>query len=226
LFWNAGNWARSTGTVHPIGGGTHSGAGLAYFNSWTANTGSSTRLYKTVSDLIPSTAADAEIKFFMYHDTGYTSQDKIQIQVSIDGTNWTDVGTAVNRYNGTTGWGEHSIDISSYIGQSIYIGFLGISAYGNDCHIDDVELMYGESGCSMTPCILACEPPSKPAVSVRDGNECLQNGVYIDYIAGTPSTRHDCMLILLFCIKYLTKLFLQPIRFKPSYLHCKGYKWR
>ena len=187
----AGNWARSTGTVHPTGGGTHSGAGLAYFNSWTASSGNSTRLYRSVSDLIPSTAADAEIKFFMYHDTGYPSQDRIQIQVSTDGTNWTNVGTAINRYIGTVGWAEHSIDISSFIGQSIYIGFLGISAYGNDCHIDDVQLIYGENGCSMTPCVLACVPPSKPVVTVRDGNGCLQNGVYIDYIAGTPSTRHD-----------------------------------
>jgi hypothetical protein len=33
--------------------------------------------------------------------------------------------------------------------------------------------------------------PSQPAVIVRDGNPCAQNGVYIDYIAGSPADRHD-----------------------------------
>ncbi|NMB99899.1 MAG: hypothetical protein GYA35_06435, partial [Thermoanaerobaculaceae bacterium] len=188
----AGNWARATNTVHPSGGGTHSGAGLAYFNSWTAGSGNSTRLYRTVTDSIPSSATSATLSFYMYHDTGFSSSaDRIQIQVSTDGVTWNDVGLAVNRYDGSTGWKQHSIDLSSYIGQTVYIGILGISAYGNDCHIDDVELSYLEAICLMTPCVAVCVPPSAPEVIVRDGNPCQQNGVYIDYVAGTPATRHD-----------------------------------
>ncbi|MFB3851832.1 MAG: proprotein convertase P-domain-containing protein, partial [Acidobacteriota bacterium] len=187
----AGNWARATNTVHPSGGGTHSGAGLAYFNSWTAGSGNSTRLYRTVTDSIPSSATSATLSFYMYHDTGYSNADKIQIQVSTDGVTWNDVGLAVSRYDGSTGWKQHSMDLSSYIGQTVYIGILGISAYGNDCHIDDVELSYLEANCLMTPCVAVCVPPSAPEVIVRDGNPCQQNGVYIDYVAGTPATRHD-----------------------------------
>lgn len=188
----SGNWARATNTVHPSGGGTHSGAGLAYFNSWSASSGNSTRLYKTVADTIQASASSAGLSFYMYHDTGYSgSNDRIQVQVSTDGLNWTDVGTSISRYDGSTGWKKHSVDLSSYIGQSIYIGLLGISAYGNDCHIDDVELSYIETGCFMTPCEITCQTPSAPVVTIQDANACQQNGVYVSYIPGTPATRHD-----------------------------------
>lgn len=162
-----GNWARSTGTVHPTGGGTHSGAGLAYFNSYTATSGNSTRLYRTSSTAIPSGAASASFVFWMYHDTGYSgNNDRIQIQVSLNGTSWTDVGSAIPRYDGSTGWKEHTVNLLSYAGQSVYIGILGISAYGNDCHIDDVKLTYTMPvTCQMNGCTPTVTPP-KP---VPDG---------------------------------------------------------
>ena len=66
---------------------------------------------------------------------------KVQLQVSTNGTTWTSVGTAVNRYDASTGWKQHSIDISTYKGQStVYLAFVGISAYGNDEHLDDVTV--------------------------------------------------------------------------------------
>ena len=77
----------------------------------------------------------------MYHDTGYsTYADKVQAQVSTNGTAWTNAGTAVARYNGTTGWAQVTIDLSAYKGQTVYLGFLGISAYGNDEYLDDVTV--------------------------------------------------------------------------------------
>ncbi len=150
----AGNWARSTGTVNPSGGGTHSGAGLAYFNSYTASSGSSTRLYRTSGTPIPTGSSSASFILWMYHDTGYsTKNDRIQLQVSLNGTTWSDVGSAIPRYDGSTGWKEHIIDLSSYIGQGIYIALLGISDYGNDCHIDDLSLNYSNPlTCNMNQC--------------------------------------------------------------------------
>ncbi|MBK9967965.1 MAG: choice-of-anchor J domain-containing protein [Holophagales bacterium] len=77
----------------------------------------------------------------MYHDTGYsTSNDRIQAQVSTNGTTWTNVGTAVSRYSATTGWTQATIDLSAYKGQTVYLGFLGISAYGNNISLDDVTV--------------------------------------------------------------------------------------
>jgi bacillopeptidase F (M6 metalloprotease family) len=77
----------------------------------------------------------------MYHDTGYsTYADKVQAQVSTNGTTWTNVGTAVNRYTGSTGWTQASIDLSAYKGQTVYLAFVGVSAYGNDEYLDDVTV--------------------------------------------------------------------------------------
>ena len=74
----------------------------------------------------------------MYHDTGYsTSADKVQVQVSHRLT-WANVGTAINRYDGSTGWKQHTIDLTAYKGTTVQLGFLGISAYGNNEFIDDV----------------------------------------------------------------------------------------
>jgi uncharacterized repeat protein (TIGR01451 family) len=136
----AGNWATATGTVHPSGYSPHSAPNLAYFNSYSASTGSSTRLYRTTG-LDLSAAAAVQLSFWMFHDTGFSSSnDRLQVQVSTDGgTTWVDVGAPIPRYDGSTGWKQHVVDLSAYAGQpDVRLGFLGISAYGNDVHIDDV----------------------------------------------------------------------------------------
>jgi len=136
----AGNWATATGTVHPSGNLPHSAPNLAYFNSYSASTGSSTRLYRTTG-LDLSAAAAVQLSFWMFHDTGYSSSnDRLQVQVSTNGgTTWVNVGAPIPRYDGSTGWKQHVVDLSAYAGQpDVRLGFLGISAYGNDVHIDDV----------------------------------------------------------------------------------------
>ncbi|MCX7854739.1 MAG: carboxypeptidase-like regulatory domain-containing protein, partial [Anaerolineae bacterium] len=74
---------------------------------------------------------------------GYsTSNDRLQVQVSTNGgASWTNVGSPIPRYDGSTGWKEHVVDLSAYGNQpDLRVGFLGISGYGNDIHIDDVVL--------------------------------------------------------------------------------------
>jgi hypothetical protein len=116
----------------------HGGSYMAKFNSYTASSGSQTRLYRTTGFTIPSTVASATLTFWMYHDTGYsTYADKVQVQVST-GAGFVNVGTAVNRYDGSTGWKQHTVDLSAYKGSTVQLGFLGISAYGNNEYIDDV----------------------------------------------------------------------------------------
>jgi hypothetical protein len=132
----AGAWTFLTsGTLPTVT--PHGGSYLAKFNSYDAASGSQTRVYQTTGFLIPGTATTATLKFWMYHDTGYsTAADRVQVQVST-GT-WTNVGTAVNRYDGSTGWKQHTIDLTAYKGSTIQLGFLGISVYGNNTFIDDV----------------------------------------------------------------------------------------
>jgi hypothetical protein len=75
----------------------------------------------------------------MYHDIQYSNADQLQVQVSTDGgSSWNNVGSVINRYDATTGWTKYTIDLTAYHGQTVLLGFLGISAYGNDIYIDDV----------------------------------------------------------------------------------------
>ncbi len=133
----AGNWTFVTsGTFPSIS--PHGGTGMAKFNSYDAASGSQTRLYRTTGFAIPGGATTATLKFWMYHDTGYTtSLDKVQVQVST-GSTWSNAGTAINRYDGSTGWKEHTIDLTAWKGTTVQLGFLGMSLYGNNEYIDDV----------------------------------------------------------------------------------------
>ena len=82
----------------------HSSPNLAYFNSYSASSGYSTRLYRTTA-VNMTTLANTDLTLWMYHDMGYTSNDRVQVQVSTDGgTTWANVGTAISRYTGSTGW--------------------------------------------------------------------------------------------------------------------------
>lgn len=81
----------------------------------------------------------------MYHDIDYTNADTMQVQVSIDaGVTWNNAGTPIARYDGTSQWTQHTVNIDAYTGvgmTDVRIGFLGISAYGNDIHIDDIAIV-------------------------------------------------------------------------------------
>jgi len=130
----AGAWTFVTSGTLPTAA-PHGGTGMAKFNSYDSASGSQTRVSQTTGFAIP--AGTATLKFWMYHDTGYSSSaDRVQVQVTTS-TTFVNVGTAVNRYDGSTGWKQHTIDLSAYAGQTIKLGFLGISAYGNNVFIDD-----------------------------------------------------------------------------------------
>ena len=119
----------------------HGGTKLAAFNSYTAASGVQKRMYRATGFAVASSYTTVSLKFWMYHDTGYsTNADKVQAQVSTNGTTWTNVGTAISRYSATAGWTQATIDLSAYKGQTVYLAFVGISAYGNDIYLDDVTV--------------------------------------------------------------------------------------
>ncbi len=136
----AGSWTFATSSTYPTTT-PHGGTKLAKFNSYNASSGSQTRVYRSSGFAVASSYTTVTLKFWMYHDTGYSSyNDRIQPQVSTNGTTWTNVGSAISRYNGSTGWAQVTIDLSAYKGQTVRLGFLGISAYGNNMTLDDVTV--------------------------------------------------------------------------------------
>ncbi len=111
---------------------------MAKFNSYNAASGSATRYYRTSGFAVASSYTTVTWTFWMYHDTGYsTTADKVQPQVSTNGTTWTAVGSAINRYDGSTGWKQHTVSLTTYKGSTVQLGLLGTSAYGNNIFLDD-----------------------------------------------------------------------------------------
>jgi len=137
---SSGAWTTVNSGSYPSTS-PYGGTKLARFNSYVATSGAQTRLYQTTGFPIPSSAVASSLSFWMAHDTGYSSAaDQLQVQVSTDGSTWTDVGSPVKRYDGTTGWSQVTLDLNVYKGESnVRIGFLGISYYGNDIYLDDVK---------------------------------------------------------------------------------------
>ena len=119
----------------------YDGTRLVQFNSYSAASGNSTRLKKTVAF---STIGNANITvdFRWYEDPGYASyQDKVEIQWSTNGASWNTAGTFL-RYNATTGWKYKTqiLPVGTAGQSTLYIAFLFTSAYGYNCHLDIVHV--------------------------------------------------------------------------------------
>ena len=118
----------------------HEGSYMAKFNSYSCSSGDSASLNTSEMDF--SGLTDVELKFRMYHDTGYsTNNDRITIRCSTDNSTWTDL-TTISRYKaGSNDWEEHTVSLSAYDDEtSVWISFAGISDYGNNMYIDEVEI--------------------------------------------------------------------------------------
>ena len=137
------NWTISNGTSTHPSAVTPFGNYMAQYDAYYISSGNSARLYTSAIDF--STGSHHWLKFYMYHDSGYSSyEDKVVVQVSLDGSTWNDIATFMRYDASNPGWVQHMVDLSAYDGQpSIYIGFLGVSDYGNSIYIDNIEVGYG-----------------------------------------------------------------------------------
>jgi len=128
----------------------YSGSYVATFRSWSLMSGTSGRLY-TTAGLDMTSDSEYTLSFWMYHDTGFAvTNDRIEAQISTDGgVHWTTLAT-VYRYDGSAGWKEHLVDLSDYAGNdNVQIGFNGVSAFGNNTHLDLVKIT--KPGSETTP---------------------------------------------------------------------------
>jgi len=160
-------WAQSSGTywatlTQPTrpSVAAHSVPNTLQFKIYRSTaTGYQTRVYKSASITIPSTALSAYVSFWMYHDTLKANYvDTVQVQLSENGTVWENAGAPVARYMGDSigQWRQHVIDLIAYKGKSVKVGFLGTAAdnelNGNDIHLDDIVLTVVDSAsCASVP---------------------------------------------------------------------------
>ncbi|MGE5156210.1 MAG: choice-of-anchor J domain-containing protein, partial [Betaproteobacteria bacterium] len=115
-----------------------------------------------------------QVVFWMSHDTGYsTNADRIQVQVSTDGVAWVNAGAPVLRYDATCTtacWKEHTVLLpAGYNLNGVYVGFLGVSAYGNNFYLDDTALSEGWYPCPYVSLGPDGSKPGCPGSSVDHG---------------------------------------------------------
>ena len=159
-----GVWSTNVGTVHPAGGGSHSGANLVYFNSWTALPGDTATLISPSFSL--NGISGGQVKFQMYRDAAYaTTADRVEVYVNTTGNlSGASLLGVINRSVSLSpvvtaaGWYEYSFDIPDvFNGLTTFLIFNGISMYGNDIHLDDISV----SGAAVTvPVITGISPTS------------------------------------------------------------------
>ncbi len=130
-------WSREVAGTNPTCTPIE-GTAMARYYSYLASAGNSARLRSPAIDL-GTTPQPCTLKFYMTRDPGYSSaNDRITVQTSTDGINWTDIVT-IPRYATAFAWEEQSVFLGNLSGV-FYFGFLGISEYGNNMFIDDVRL--------------------------------------------------------------------------------------
>jgi len=153
-----GIWNRSTSGTSPTCT-THSGAGMARYNSSSIQTGGRAELV-TPPLSIPNNAT-YKVKFWMYRDSGYATKTQevvnLYVNTSANSTGGTLIGT-ISRYYGfapveatANQWYQYTFTFTG-AASSVYLVFEGVSEYGNNMFIDDISVQ-------------AIAPPAAPTLT-------------------------------------------------------------
>lgn len=129
--------------------------GVSYYlfdsYSGSSSVGFVSRLYSNCIELPtplpPNPAPVTTVSFWMSHDNVYaTSLDSLYLTISTDkGATWTRLLPGFQRADATAAapyWQQEVVDISAYNGQTVQLGFEGVSDYGNIIGLDDININY------------------------------------------------------------------------------------
>ncbi len=117
--------------------GTH----LVQFNSYDCEEGSEMRL--SSPRFSTDSMADLSIAFDWYHDNDYPSRlDRMYLQYSLDSLNWNPVDSFMRANASLSGWNTKNIPMTGEMmnQDTIYVGFLFHSEYGNNCYLDNLTI--------------------------------------------------------------------------------------
>lgn len=145
-------WSKVDSTLHPPGYAAYHGDSMARFNSYD-DYGEARLVTDTLS---LENASSPRLVFAMFHDNGYaTGRDSliVEIKAKSGSASWPSTWTRLakyERYNPDSDyWSLDTLDLLTYVGDSVLIGFRAISDFGNDIYIDNIwvgELPYTDVG--------------------------------------------------------------------------------
>lgn len=117
----------------------HSGSNFFLFDSYDFPTGTRSLLY---SNCVALGSGSSSINFYLSHDDLFsTSLDSLYVTISTDkGASWTRI-KGFQRYDPAftaPDWKMESVDLTTYAGLTVQIGFEGVGDFGNSIGLDDV----------------------------------------------------------------------------------------
>ncbi len=125
------DWEKSTSHAH-------TGSASAYFDCFYASSGYNSRL---ITSTISLTGTNPILSFWMYHmNYGSYYDDSLVVEIKVGNGDWTPLASYLRYTTSNTGWYEHTIDLSSYQGQTVTLAFHAYSDYGYSIYIDDVTV--------------------------------------------------------------------------------------
>jgi hypothetical protein len=135
-------WMQTSGVINNTSSEpAHTGG----YKAWLDGYGSAHTDYVRQQITIPATATKATLDFFMHIDTAETTTstayDTLSAQVITSAGKYVTLATWSN-LNAASGYVEHGVDLSAYIGQTIQINFYGVedSSSQTSFVIDDVSV--------------------------------------------------------------------------------------
>lgn len=117
------------------------GSHMVKFNSYDCAEGSEMRL--STPKFSTDSMVDLTIEFDWYHNNEYpTSPDQVYVQYSLDSLTWNSMDTFMRTESSLNGWYTKNIPMpEETMGQdTLYIGFLFYSGYGNNCYLDNLTI--------------------------------------------------------------------------------------
>ena len=129
-----------TSSLHPTGFNPYEGTRFVRFNSFTCDSGDSIRLKRTTSFSTVGSSGVSINFAWTEDDMMLKPGEGVRVQWSLDGTSWNN-GDFYLRYNSAgDAWHNEFYSLpAGALGQStVYIAFLFVSEYGNDCYLDDL----------------------------------------------------------------------------------------
>jgi lysyl endopeptidase len=145
--WTTSVVSGTSGSLSLVSAGTSpvctpsQGTRMIEFNSGASAIGASVRLQSPA--LETSGMEDITVSFDWYHNNTYSgAADKVIVQYSTDGLQWSNVSEILRYSASLSGWNNKSVVLPEAADNrsAVYIGLQYISAHGNNCHLDNLEI--------------------------------------------------------------------------------------
>ena len=165
-------------SVHPTGFSPYAGSHFVRFNSYTYSS-ASIALLRMTNSISTVNYTNIQVNFAWTRDNGYSyANDYVTVQWSTNGISWNNASNYYRYSAAGDAWHAIECSLPSASGGCpvLYIGFLFTAVCGNDCHLDEMQVV----------CTDVSVPPPRPLVQADVNFGVMSNrfGFNINWTSG------------------------------------------